>query len=136
MITASLWLGLGLLSAAPPGEKPYDVVVYGGTSSGVVAAVQVARQRGLEVDCGAVEDQRYPAAAFDAVTLNHVIEHVPDPLATVAECRRLLKPGGRLLMFTPNAGSLAHWMFGRDWRGLEPPRHLHLFAPGDNGQAL
>lgn len=93
------------------------------------AAVQVARQRGLEVDCGAVEDQRYPAAAFDAVTLNHVIEHVPDPLATVAECRRLLKPGGRLLMFTPNAASLAHGIFGRDWRGLEPPRHLHLFSP-------
>ncbi|NLF71886.1 MAG: FAD-dependent oxidoreductase [Candidatus Anammoximicrobium sp.] len=43
MTTASLWLGIGLLSIAAPAEGPFDVVVYGGTSGGVVAAVQVAR---------------------------------------------------------------------------------------------
>jgi ribulose 1,5-bisphosphate synthetase/thiazole synthase len=43
MIAESLWLGICLLGAATAQEKPYDVVVYGGTSGGVVAAVQVAR---------------------------------------------------------------------------------------------
>jgi len=43
MITAWLWLGLSLLSVTSSAEEPYDAVVYGGTSSGVVAAVQVAR---------------------------------------------------------------------------------------------
>lgn len=42
-MTASLWLAISLLGVAPPAEETYDVIVYGGTSGGVVAAVQVAR---------------------------------------------------------------------------------------------
>jgi hypothetical protein len=43
MTFATLWLTAGLLGAAPAAPTSYDVVVYGGTSAGVVAAVQVAR---------------------------------------------------------------------------------------------
>src|ERR1019366_8424047 len=77
---------------------------------------------------GSVEGKSYPSATFDAITLNHVIEHVPDPISTIKECSRLLKPGGKLVMFTPNAASLSHRYFKQDWRGLEPPRHLHVFS--------
>jgi SAM-dependent methyltransferase len=93
-------------------------------------AVAAARRRGLRVDEGALEAQGYPPASFDAITLNHVIEHVPDPISTLRECRRVLKPGGRLVLVTPNAASLGHRLFRSAWRGLEPPRHLHIFAPG------
>ena len=92
-------------------------------------AVRVARERGLEVHCGSLEEQRFPNDTFNAVTLNHVIEHVPDPVRTLTECARILKPGGRLILFTPNVSSLSHRIFRQDWRGLEPPRHLHLFSP-------
>ncbi len=91
-------------------------------------AVAVAQQRGLPVSCGAVEEQKYPDASFDAVTLNHVIEHVPDPVGTLAECARILKPSGRLILATPNSCSVGHRIFKRNWRGLEPPRHLHVFS--------
>lgn len=91
-------------------------------------AVDVARQRGLEVHCGALEDQRFSEARFDAVTLNQVIEHVPDPLGTLRECARVLKPEGRLIVSTPNVESLSHRVFKQNWRGLEPPRHLHIFT--------
>lgn len=91
-------------------------------------AVKAARQQGLEVQCGSVEQQKFASGRFDAVILNHVIEHVPDPVATAAECRRILKPGGKLVIFTPNAASLGHQVFKQDWRGLEPPRHLHVFS--------
>jgi hypothetical protein len=40
-----------------------------------------------------------------------------------------LRPGGRFIAATPNAESLAHRKFGHAWRGLEPPRHLHVFTP-------
>jgi 2-polyprenyl-3-methyl-5-hydroxy-6-metoxy-1,4-benzoquinol methylase len=93
------------------------------------AAVRVATERGLTVRQGVLEGQGYAAGSFDAVTLNHVIEHVPDPLATVRECARILKPDGQLIMFTPNTASLGHRLFQRHWRGLEPPRHLHIFCP-------
>src|ERR1035437_9046912 len=90
-------------------------------------AVANARRKGLAVRAGALEDQRYPEASFDLVHMSHVIEHVPDPLATLAEIRRVLRPGGLLVLATPNSRSWGHAEFGRSWLHLDPPRHLHLF---------
>ena len=93
------------------------------------SAVAAARLRpGLDVRVGDLEGCAFPSSSFDAVVLDNVIEHVPDPAATFAECARLLRPGGRLVMITPNLDSLGHQAFGADWRGLETPRHLHLFT--------
>lgn len=100
------------------------------------AAVSAGTRQGLSLCAGSLEAQRYPDAAFDAVMLNHVIEHTPDPVATLAECRRVLKPGGQFILYTPNVQSLGHRMFGQHWRGLEPPRHLHLFSPESIRAAL
>ena len=91
-------------------------------------ATRVARQGGVDARCGTLEGQDFPAGFFDAITLSHVIEHVPDPGATLRECGRLLKPGGRLVIYTPNGSSLSHRIFGGNWRGLEPPRHLQVFS--------
>lgn len=94
-------------------------------------AVANARTRhGLTVHLGRLEDLRFPGESFDAVTMKHVIEHVHDPVALVRESLRILKPGGRLVLVTPNVNGLGHRWFGENWRGLEPPRHLHLFPPG------
>jgi 2-polyprenyl-3-methyl-5-hydroxy-6-metoxy-1,4-benzoquinol methylase len=92
------------------------------------SAVKLARLKGLKAEWGSLEQQGYPDACFDAVTLNHVIEHVPDPVRTLAECARILKPKGKLVLFTPNNASLSHRLFKEHWRGLEPPRHLHIFS--------
>ena len=99
-------------------------------------AVAVARGLGLEVRSGSLEQQHYPAESFDAVTLSHVIEHVPDPAATIAECSRVLKHGGKLVIATPNTASLSHRFFGRSWRGLEPPRHLSILSMQSLRRAL
>ena len=93
------------------------------------AAVSKARQKGLNVIRGDLASQCYPNSRFDVVFSSHVIEHVTDPAALVAESLRVLKPGGRCIVVTPNVLSWSHRMFGRHWRGLEPPRHLHLFTP-------
>jgi 2-polyprenyl-3-methyl-5-hydroxy-6-metoxy-1,4-benzoquinol methylase len=90
-------------------------------------AVQQARARGLPVRLGALHHQAYPDEHFDAITMTHVVEHVPDPLALLRESHRILRPGGRLALVTPNADSLGHKLFRDAWRGLEPPRHLHVF---------
>lgn len=71
---------------------------------------------------------RFPDNSFDAVTMNHVIEHVPEPVSLLSEVNRILKPGGRLVAVTPNAQSLGHSLFRDCWRGLEPPRHLQIFS--------
>ena len=93
------------------------------------AAVNNARSKGLKVCIGTLESQSYPNDYFDAVTMNHLIEHVYDPLKLVSDCYRILKPGGRLVAMTPNAKSWGSSMFKEDLRGWEPPRHLHIFTP-------
>ncbi len=92
-------------------------------------AAEVARRRGLDVRCGDLAGQAFAGGSFDAVTMFHLIEHVPDPRALLAECHRVLAPGGRLVVATPNLRSRGHRRFGAAWLELDPPRHLHLFAP-------
>lgn len=90
-------------------------------------AVARARALGLKMHQGGLPEQRFQMSAFDAVTMSHSIEHVHDPVAWLAEVRRILKPGGRLAIATPNTRSLLHRRFGAYWFALDPPRHLHLF---------
>jgi len=92
-------------------------------------AVNAAQQLGLDVRCGNLAEQNYASNSFDAVTLNHVIEHVPDPTGLLKECLRVLKPQGQLFLATPNSDSFGHRLFKEYWRGLEPPRHLHVLSP-------
>lgn len=68
------------------------------------------------------------AGSFDLITMNHLIEHLPDPLQTLKQCRKLLRPNGRVIVVTPNARSLGLYIFGQFWRGLEAPRHFHVFT--------
>src|SRR5882762_2629679 len=93
------------------------------------AAARNARSKGLKVHVGSLEEQKFADSTFDAVTMSHLIEHVPDPVTLLRECYRLLKSGGYLVIITPNVNSWGHRLYRTDWRGLEPPRHLHIFAP-------
>lgn len=92
-------------------------------------AVEVATAvRGLDVRAGTLEQQHFASGRFDAVTSSHVIEHVHDPLGWLRECGRVTKPGGRIVVVTPNVESLGRRQLGASWIGLDPPRHLHLFS--------
>ena len=90
-------------------------------------AVEVARRTGLDVRQGLFPNPDLDSARFDAVTLNHVLEHLADPIAALREAFRVLKPGGLLSITTPNLSSAGHRRFGRHWLHLDPPRHLSVF---------
>ena len=93
-----------------------------------VAAKYVREKLGIIVHFGELEKLKFPDNSFDAITMNHVIEHLHDPASFVRECHRILKVGGKLVMATPNVNSWGHRKFGINWLSLEPPRHLHLFS--------
>jgi 2-polyprenyl-3-methyl-5-hydroxy-6-metoxy-1,4-benzoquinol methylase len=82
----------------------------------------------FQVHLGELETLDLATNSFDAVVMNHVIEHVNAPAELLAEARRLLKPGGVLIVVTPNAESQEHSIFGPSWFSLDPPRHLQLFT--------
>jgi len=92
-------------------------------------------RHGVSVWVGDLVSLGFAAETFDCILMNHVLEHLHDPVGVLKECRRLLKPGGRLVAVTPNARSLGLRRFGPHWRGLEPPRHIHLFHPGTLAKA-
>lgn len=90
-------------------------------------AVAHARSRGLDVREGSLPSQSFEENSFNVVTMSHVIEHLHDPRTILVECLRILRPGGRLVLVTPNTEALSLSLFGPNWMHLDPPRHLHLF---------
>jgi SAM-dependent methyltransferase len=65
-------------------------------------ALAFCRERGLEkVKLGAGEELPYEDGTFDLVTAFDVVEHMDDDLAGLKEMRRVLRPGGRVLLFVP-----------------------------------
>jgi len=82
-------------------------------------AVAYAREElGLDVIAGDLKDARYPDAHFDYVHVNNVLEHVLDPVELLAECHRILKPGGYFYLAVPN--------------GLNDSRNLVAFHQAEN----
>lgn len=67
--------------------------------------------------------------SFDVITLWHVLEHVYDPSAYVVEFKRLLKPGGLLVVAVPNYTSYDAESYGAFWAAYDVPRHLSHFSP-------
>jgi len=95
-----------------------------------------ARASGLDVRDGLLQQQSWPDASFDAISLHHVIEHLHDPVDTLRHCWKLLKPGGQITIKTPNLSSRGHAIFGADWMPLDPPRHLVLFTEASLRRAM
>jgi 2-polyprenyl-3-methyl-5-hydroxy-6-metoxy-1,4-benzoquinol methylase len=72
----------------------------------------------------ALNDAQIADASMDVVTMSHVIEHVLNPIQLLRECRRVLKPEGKIVILTPNLGSQGHRLFQQAWVPLDPPGHL------------
>lgn len=70
----------------------------------------------------------YSAAFFDRAIVWHVLEHLRDPAATLAELHRILRPGGEVVISVPNFSSLQARWAGAAWFHLDPPRHLWHFS--------
>jgi 2-polyprenyl-3-methyl-5-hydroxy-6-metoxy-1,4-benzoquinol methylase len=148
-----------LLAAVGTNNRVLDV----GCSSGYLAEPLAARGNtivGIELDADAArEAQAYcervlvgdvetmdlsqlEPASFDVVLCGDVVEHLRDPVAALARLRPLLRPGGRLVLSTPN---VANWairvsLLGGRWRytdrGILDRSHTHLFTRSTLREAL
>jgi 2-polyprenyl-3-methyl-5-hydroxy-6-metoxy-1,4-benzoquinol methylase len=124
-----------------PGAKILDVGTAGGafldaaTQYGYIAygmepssdLVFRGKARGLKIEQGTIESHKFELNSFDMVCLWDVIEHLPDPKAALCEVKKLLKPGGILLINYPDIGTLQAKIAGkRFWWILSV--HLHHFT--------
>lgn len=88
----------------------------------------------LDVQCGDLFEASFPSAHFDAITLYHVLEHIPELDPFLGEIRRILKPsrnekeGGTLAIEVPNGGSLQSRLQKADWPYVHPRDHLYYFS--------
>jgi len=83
---------------------------------------------GLPVLNTTLEGARLADASTDVVVMLHVIEHLPDPAATLREIHRVLKPGGHLVLETPRYDTLAFRLLGRRERSLSCDGHIYFFT--------
>jgi len=91
------------------------------------AAAVAQNAYGISILPQTLDNTSLPDESFDVITLDHVIEHLPDPHESLLKINRLLKPGGLIVVMTPNLDSLGHRRYKKSWLHLDPPRHLYLF---------
>jgi 2-polyprenyl-3-methyl-5-hydroxy-6-metoxy-1,4-benzoquinol methylase len=84
---------------------------------------------GLHVEPGPAIAEAFPGELFDAITMNHVVEHLHDPVSVLTSCVAALRPGGSLWVAVPSGAADGLTRFGTHWYPLDPPRHLVLFTP-------
>lgn len=100
-------------------------------------AIQQAKEvLGIEAYCGNLEDAPFEASSFDAVSLSHTLEHMPEPMAFLREVNRVMKSGGRIAVIVPNIDSRGARKFGAHWFHLDSPRHTVNFSRGSLRLAL
>ena len=91
-------------------------------------AQKVADRYGFNVHIGLFDPSHYEPESFDYVTMDEVFEHLVDPLKTLREVHRILKPGGFFIANAPNPKSLARLIFGKRWASLHLPYHRHFYS--------
>jgi SAM-dependent methyltransferase len=102
------------------------------TVSGIELAEDAAahcRRQGLAVATGTADEAERTGGPFDVIVLLDVIEHLPDPHATMVRLARALAPGGVIVLTTGDFASLAARALRSTWRLMTPPQHLWFFTP-------
>jgi SAM-dependent methyltransferase len=80
--------------------------------------------------------QQRPAATYDCILMSSYLEHEVALMEVLKECRRTLKPGGRLIIKVPNYGCWNRKLRKAKWCGFRYPDHVNYFTPQSLTQAL
>jgi SAM-dependent methyltransferase len=144
------WLRAGV----KPGDRALDLGCGDGAFTGELMAAGAAAVTGADVAEAALVRARvrHPGIAFERVPFDgplpfadgsfdvawssEVLEHVADTARFLSEIRRILVPGGRLLVTTPNHGRLRLLLHGIEPYSEPLGDHLHLYTPRSLGIVL
>ena len=97
-----------------------------------LAAAAIAWQRfSVPVVCATLSKAPLPEASCKLITMYHVLEHLFDPVSYLQAAHQLLTPDGRLVVQIPNAACWQFLILGKDWNGIDVPRHLINFRASE-----
>jgi len=82
---------------------------------------------GARIFTGFIEEQRFEPRSFDAIVMWDVIEHLWDPRGVLTRLVEHLRPGGALLLSTPDIGAAVARLMRSRWAFMTPPEHLGFF---------
>ncbi|AFY73677.1 methyltransferase family protein [Synechococcus sp. PCC 7502] len=99
-------------------------------------AVDFAQKRGLSILEGDLTNHPFTANSFDLILLQDVIEHIANPIAHLQNAYHLLKPGGQILLITPDLHGLLTKILGAMWYHYKPNEHLTYFSQSNMKLAL
>jgi tetratricopeptide (TPR) repeat protein len=103
---------------AAVGWQVYSFQVRGWHAEGLEISktdVEYGTSKGIRLRQGTIETVDLPDNTYDLVIMTHTIEHVPNPLDVMIKAKRILKPGGLLVVSTPCADSLPYYWCGPKW---------------------
>ena len=113
-------IGLFLDSARSAGYDVFGIDV-------AARAIELCRNRGLQVEVATLDDLLERDLRFDIITLWHVLEHFLDPFDELVKIRRLLAPRGLCLIEVPNLNSIKFMLSRRKWTGGNSPLYHRTF---------
>lgn len=89
---------------------------------------KIAIQKGHKISKTFFEKTKFKKQYFDAIVLNHTLEHLEKPEIVLKNAYTLLKKGGYILVDVPNAGGIASFLMGQYWPYRLPNEHLSQFT--------
>ena len=92
-------------------------------------AIKVAKKFDLDIRIGIFSPDLINDEKFDYITLDQVLEHMPDPVKALREMKSVLTQNGKIVITVPNAFGVNAKVFGKKWIHWHTPYHLHFFSP-------
>ena len=116
--------GSGLFSIAAK-ERGFDVISLEQSK----ASVEISKKIGTNVILSDLNSQLAMefASKVENITLNHVFEHIINPLEFLKKLRNKIKQNTKVVIVVPNSSSIWRYIFREKWNGWDPPVHVHLY---------
>ncbi|MDI6779052.1 MAG: class I SAM-dependent methyltransferase [Bacteroidota bacterium] len=93
-------------------------------------AVDYAKKNNVNVIEGTLDGVKFIDESFDVISMFDVLEHLSDPYNNIGEIFRILKPGGVLVIETPNtSGFFARFLYKQNSEIVKPRAHICLYSP-------